>query len=193
MEKRGSALTWILVVLVLVVIGVIAYVLIVEGDVGIKEIQDSAGIEKCIEAVDSIKNLDPEEQEGYNDIIVSECYLELARETQNPAVCDKMEEKLITDKKEILKNHCKALATGDLKYCNEIEKEGEMWSDGCYRSVAFYFSNPNACGFMITDDTGLMGKNGCYYSIAKNTKNPQICDNIDSKSYKEGCIEKASK
>ena len=66
-----------------------------------------------------------------------------------------------------------------------------MWSDGCYRSVAVYFSNPNACG-MITDDTGLMGKNGCYYSIAKNTKNPQICDNIDSKSYKEGCIEKAS-
>ena len=162
-KKREIARIWIILA-VLILIGLLLFFL--------------PKITKVIK--DECKQIS---NENYKD----SCYFDLAEETGDLSICEKLTDKTANRKK----RHCYinlARETGDISICEKIKENNNYLSKeykyNCYASVAEGTKNINICDEKFEEGSW---KDSCYSNVAGQTGDNSICEKIVDEVRKNGC------
>ena len=144
------------------------------------------------------------------------CYLEVALETKDSNVCDKMTEDRqencyvrVSDLRKDLKS-CKKLTRQDLKdycysnvavaekniaICNEFVSKNSLKQDDCYSKLAKELKDLSVCGKVGTYDSisGNYRKDLCTIGVASVTKDLSACDKIIKEINNVDCLNAVAK
>jgi hypothetical protein len=144
-----------------------------------ERIEDQSSRGSCYHRV-AIARHDPAlcEKTGFIQSYIEECYRDIAKETQDLNLCEKITIQNI-------KNLCYsdiAVIKKDASICEQYGIDKSF----CYRQVAEAINDPAVCEKEKTQPF----RDFCFEEIAEDLKSLEICDRIENQSIKEICYRK---
>jgi len=144
-----------------------------------ESIEDRGSRGSCYHRV-AVAKQDPAlcEKMGFIQSYIEECYRNIAKETKNLNLCEKITFQNI-------KSLCYtdiAVVTKDPSICERYEVDKTL----CYRQVAEATNDPELCEKVKTQPF----RDFCFENIAEEIKSLKLCEKIEDQSTKERCYRK---
>jgi hypothetical protein len=174
--QKGSSILIVLIIILIIVAGAGAYYFTQNRPNIIKD-QSFAGAELC--------NPGKIEKQPVN--FKDTCYLQIATEANNPAICEKIQGAHNRD----ICYYRLAVSLKDLNLCSKSSTQDEV--NGCYKGYAIKYKQPLLCAQIQTgsDKTTVMYRRyECYIQAAQQVSD---CTPIEDGVIKNQCIDRVQK